>query len=137
MSLTKLLCMFSAGVFMILISATPSSACSHDHSTLPDSHVEQVNHRGETAVTSVSLSGDHKRIALKNHNDARGKVPAKATVALAAVQDDDDFEYGGSCIHAGGCTCSGRRSHTRTCGTQGDCHAHSGLVCTWGGFMTE
>lgn len=134
MALKKLCCMFAVGVFMMLVSVTVTSACPHDHSALnAGEHVGNTNQRVKWSTISSNPAGEQKRVALKDHSARQPKSPIRANAALTALQDDDGPELEGSCIHGGGCTCSGPRSHRRGCGTQGDCHAHSGLICTWGG----
>ena len=133
MSLKKLCCMFAVVVFINVFSMTAASACSHDHSA-PGSgkHVGETNHRVKASTISSNLIGEQKQVALKDHSPKTLESPIRASVAMTPVQDDgEDGE--GSCIHGGGCTCSGSKSHTRGCGTNGDCHAHPGLVCTWAG----
>ena len=135
MFLKRFICMFATGVFVILMSATASLACSRDHSSGTESHVDRISHSLVAATVPMSPSTKQKQVAVKDHSKVTVKAPIKATVTLTAVQGDEDYE--GGCIHANGCTCTGRRSHTNTCGTQGDCHAHSGLTCTWGGVLSE
>ncbi len=134
MSLKKLGCMFAVGVFMMLFSVTAASACTHDHSALDiGEHVGNTNHLVRSSTVSSNPIGEQKPVALKDNSAKQPKSPIRASAAMIAVQDDWEFEEEGSCIHGGGCTCSGPRSHRRGCGTNGDCHAHSGLICTWGG----
>jgi hypothetical protein len=137
MSLKKLCCMFAVGVFMMLFSVMAASACTHDHSALGSGeHVGDINHRVKSSTISSNPIGERKHVAIKDHSAKQPKSPIRANAAMTPVQDDDEPEFAGSCIHGNGCTCSGRRSHTRGCGTQGDCHAHSGLTCTWGGSVS-
>jgi|KBSSwiStaDraftv2_1062776.scaffolds.fasta_scaffold435067_2 hypothetical protein len=133
MSLKKLCCMFAVVVLMMLFSVTAASACTHDHSaTDSGEHVGHTNHRVKSSTISLAPIGEHKEINLKDHTAGTLKSPIGASAAMTSMQEpDDDGE--GSCIHGNGCTCSGSRSHIRGCGTNGDCHAHPGLVCTWGG----
>ena len=129
MSLKKLCCMFAAGVFMTLFSVTSASACTHDHSALGiGEHVGDTNHRVKAPTISSNLIGEKKQVALK---DTQPKSPIRASAGMTVIYDYEEFEPAGSCIHGGGCTCTGRKSHTSGCGTNGDCHAHSGLTCTW------
>ena len=149
MSLRKLTCMFAVAVCACLFSARSASACAsdrphhdaHDHAAASGGH---LNHSHAAAHARLRSSTEGKRVA-----DA--KAPAKGADALpsgaakaarpagsAAPALQDDEEYEGGCIHANGCTCSGRRSHSRYCGSgSGDCHAHPGLVCTWGGMLIQ
>ena len=134
MSLKKLCCMFAVGMFLMLFSVTAASACAHDHSALRSGeHVGNINHRAKSPTVSSNPIGEQKHIALKNPSAKQPKTPIRASAAMTTVQDDDgdDFGFAGSCIHGNGCTCSGPKSHKRGCGTNGDCHAHSGLTCTW------
>ena len=135
MFLNKLCCMLTVGVFMMLFSATAASACAHDHSALGSAeHISNINHRVKSSTISSYPIEEQKSVALKDHSAKQLKSPLRASAALTAVQDDDESDEGeGSCIHGGGCTCSGSKSHIRGCGTNGDCHAHPGLVCTWAG----
>lgn len=132
MSLKKLCCMFAVGVFMMLFSVTAASACTHDHSSLgSDEHVGDTNHRVKSSNISANPVGEQSQAAIKHDSNKRPKSTVRANADLITFQDDD-MEFAGSCIHGNGCTCSGRKSHTSGCGTNGDCHAHSGLTCTWG-----
>ena len=132
MSFKKLCCILAVGVFMMLFSVTAASACTHDHSALgSDEHVADTNHRVKSSTISSIPIGEQKQVALKDDSSKQPKSPGRANATMTAVLEFEEFETAGSCIHGGGCTCSGRKSHTNTCGTQGDCHAHPGLICTW------
>jgi len=134
MSLKKLCCMFAVVVFMMLFSMTSASACTRDHSALSNGeHVGDTNHRVKSSTISSNPIGEQKQVALKDHSAKQPKSSIRARAAMPPVQDDGGSESEGSCIHGGGCTCSGRKSHTSGCGTNGDCHAHEGLICTWAG----
>jgi hypothetical protein len=145
MSVKKFFWMFAVGACLSLCSAGTASACAND----------QLSHDGHEHVARASKSVTHRHAApaadLKSEPevsrpaartaDAKSPAPTKSVKATpaptaAALQDDGGFdeEAGGACIH--GCSCSGRKSHIRGCGTNGDCHAHEGLVCTWasGGY---
>jgi hypothetical protein len=143
MSMKKVLCILASGLFMAVFSAK-AVACPYDSpSSATTQQIIKIGGNasqiiGARAIAS-SDSKEQKYLAPKGTSAKRSKPapPAKAAAAVALQADDDDWSYGGSCIHANGCTCYGPRSHRRTCGTNGDCHAHSGLVCTWGGMLTE
>ena len=131
MSLKKLCCMFAVVVFMMLFSVTAASACTHDHSALGyGEHAGHTNHRVKSSTISSNLIGEQKQVALKDHSAKTLKSPIRSSATMTAMQEPNE-EGEGSCIHGNGCTCSGSKSHTRGCGTNGDCHAHPGLVCTW------
>jgi len=137
MSLKKVSCMFAIGMFMILFSVKAASACAHHH--LPVANNKHVGKTGEIAFQRIGIQAtvssntrERRHLASKTVYAKLSKTVIPIRAATVVLQDDD--EAVGSCIHSNGCTCRGHRSHTRTCGTQGDCHAHPGLICTWGAW---
>ena len=143
MSVKKFFWMFAIGACLSLCSAETASACANDRLS-HDTHEhaapasKSVAHK-PAAVPSVALKSEPEasRAASKTVNaKPTAATPAttaktvKATAATATLQGDDGFDMeAGACIH--GCSCTGRTSHRSGCGTNGDCHAHEGLICTW------
>jgi hypothetical protein len=143
MSMKKVVCILAIGLLMAVFSAK-AVACPYDSpSSATKKQVVKIGGNtsqiiGAWAIAS-SDSKEEKYLAPKGTSAKRSKpAPAARAAATVALQaDDDDWASGGGCIHANGCTCYGPRSHRRTCGSAGDCHAHSGLVCTWGAMLQE
>lgn len=134
----KFFWMFAIAACMSLFSAQSASGCAnddlshdtHEHAAKVVKAVPQSHAATATTLNNESVPG---KLAVKNVNakpTADAKAAKAATTTTVALQDDDGFEMaGGSCIH--GCGCSGPKSHRRSCGTNGDCHGHEGLLCTW------
>ena len=145
MSVKKFFWMFAIGACLSLCSAETASACANDrlsHDTHEHAAQAAKSIPRRTVAPAVALHSEPEasRPASKTVNakpaattPATTTKPVKAatTVTLQEPFDDGwDFEpEAGSCIH--GCSCTGPRSHRRGCGTNGDCHAHEGLICTW------
>ena len=133
----KFLFMLATGVCLSLFTAAPASACAGGHTLHEAAHAHAGDHdgeglgaRGATVSTSAGVR-DARRAA---PGDAGARSPRATKFGRAAayrLQEDDFPESEGSCIHEGGCTCSGPRTHRRGCGTNPDSHAHPGLLCTW------
>ncbi|MCA1564546.1 MAG: hypothetical protein LC803_02595 [Acidobacteria bacterium] len=142
MSVKKFVWMFVIGACLSLCSAETASACANDrlsHDT--HEHVAQAvkslpQRPGAPAAVALRSEPEPSTLALRTADakPATTTKTVKAATTTATLQEtfDDGWdleEEAGSCIH--GCSCTGPRSHRRGCGTNGDCHAHEGLICTW------
>ena len=133
LSLAKLSWMLVFGVLITLFSHTAASACDNDRVTLNTlDHISHTESRSPT-ISSDRIKDQRTQWVRKNAAKGPNSLPRTNWVPALLVDDDDEPELMGSCIHNNGCTCSGPKSHKRGCGTEGDCHAHPGLICTWGG----
>ena len=145
MSMKQVICLLALGAFTTLASATEAHACAKDHADIADvEHAAEAAHDHSLKVDAslgvdapaaapASVAKGRKHTAAKGAAAEAPKSMLPTRAAVAALQDEEE----GGCIHANGCDCRGRTSHRRTCGTQGDCHAHPGLVCTWGGMIFQ
>jgi hypothetical protein len=118
-----MICALAIGVFMTLFSMQAASACSQPHTLFVE---EDITHNHSLAIAASAFEATEQ----KNLTSYSTSMTSFTLANFNPIFDEEE-EEGASCIHGGGCTCTGSKSHKNGCGTAGDCHAHSGLVCTW------